>query len=79
MKIKKHSFLIFLIFFQAGISFSFTDKDDFFSIIILPDTQHYSSSFPEMFYKQMNWIVELFHASISLSHGGEVDFLKPGK
>lgn len=58
MKIKKHSFLIFLIFFQAGISFSFTDKDDFFSIIILPDTQHYSSSFPEMFYKQMNWIVE---------------------
>jgi hypothetical protein len=39
---------------------AFTDlspqKDDFFSIILLPDTQHYSSGNPEIFYKQMDWI-----------------------
>lgn len=58
MKIKKHSFLIFFIFFLTGICSSFTDKDDFFSLIILPDTQYYSARFPEMFYKQMNWIVK---------------------
>ena len=33
-------------------------KDDFFSIIILPDTQYYSSRFPEIFYRQMDWITE---------------------
>jgi len=37
---------------------SFLKSDDFFSIILLPDTQHYSSSYPDIFYKQMNWIVE---------------------
>jgi len=58
MKIKNHRFLIIIIIILAGTSFSFSDKDDSFSIIILPDTQYYSARFPEMFYKQMNWIVE---------------------
>jgi hypothetical protein len=58
MKIKKNGFLIVIFLLQGVINLSFTDKDDFFSIIILPDTQYYSTSFPEMFYKQMNWIVE---------------------
>jgi len=40
------------------ISSSFLNSDDFFSIILLPDTQHYTSSYPEMIYKQMDWIVE---------------------
>ena len=29
-----------------------------FSIIVLPDTQKYSESYPELFYDQTNWIVE---------------------
>jgi hypothetical protein len=58
MKTKKNCTLILLIFFQSLISLSFLTKDDFFSIIILPDTQHYTSKYPEMIYKQMDWIVE---------------------
>jgi hypothetical protein len=57
-KAKNHGLLIIFILLQSLISLSFFNKDDFFSIIILPDTQHYSSSYPEMFYKQMDWIVE---------------------
>lgn len=33
-------------------------SDDFFSVILLPDTQYYSSKFPDIFYKQMDWIIE---------------------
>jgi hypothetical protein len=55
---KKNRKLIILLFLQALACLSFLPKDDFFSIIILPDTQHYSSSYPEIFYKQMGWIVE---------------------
>ena len=58
MKTKKTGLLIILILIQGLISLSFLNNDDFFSIIILPDTQHYTSSYPEMIYKQMNWIVE---------------------
>lgn len=53
-----HGLLIILILFQAFINLSFLDKDDFFSIIILPDTQHYSSRYPDIFYQQMDWIVK---------------------
>ena len=55
---KKNCKLIILLFLQALACLSFLPKDDFFSIIILPDTQHYSSSYPDIFYKQMDWIVE---------------------
>jgi hypothetical protein len=58
LKTKKPCFLILLILLQSLISLSFLNSDDFFSIIILPDTQYYSSKFPDMFYKQMDWIVE---------------------
>ena len=44
--------------FQALINLSFSDNDDYFSIIILPDTQYYTSRFPDMMYKQMDWIVK---------------------
>jgi hypothetical protein len=53
-----HGFLIMLVLFQAMISLSLIIKDDYFSIIILPDTQHYSSSYPDIFYQQMDWIVK---------------------
>lgn len=58
MKTNKTSVLIFLLFLLSLDCLSFSNKEDFFSIIILPDTQHYSSKYPEMFYKQMDWIVE---------------------
>lgn len=49
---------IFIVLFNAIINLSFLNKNDFFSIVLLPDTQHYSSGFPDIFYKQMDWIVE---------------------
>ena len=58
MKTKKTGLLIILLLIQGLIGMSFLNKDDFFSIVLLPDTQHYSSSYPEIFYKQMDWIVE---------------------
>jgi hypothetical protein len=58
MKTKKTGLLIILLLIQGLIGMSFLNKDDFFSIVILPDTQHYSSRYPEIFYKQMDWIVE---------------------
>jgi hypothetical protein len=29
-----------------------------FTLVVLPDTQYYASAFPDIFYAQMNWIVE---------------------
>ena len=55
--LKKRSLILAFILLQAYINISFLNKNDFFSLIILPDTQHYSSSYPEIFYKQMNWIL----------------------
>jgi hypothetical protein len=55
---RKHSVLIILSLFFTLVNSSFLKNDDFFSIILLPDTQHYTSSYPEMIYKQMDWIVE---------------------
>lgn len=43
---------------QTLVNLSAQSKDDFFAIILLPDTQHYSSSYPEIFYAQMDWIKE---------------------
>jgi Calcineurin-like phosphoesterase len=58
MKTIKNRLLIVLFLFQSLINLSFLNNDDFFSIILLPDIQHYTSSYPEMIYKQMDWIVE---------------------
>jgi len=58
MKTNKSFLLIFLFIFQTLLNLPAQSKDDFFSIILLPDTQHYSSSYPEIFYKQMDWIKE---------------------
>jgi len=58
MKTIKSRILIVLILFQSLINLSFLNSDDFFSIILLPDTQYYTSSYPEMIYKQMDFIVE---------------------
>ena len=58
IKTKKHRLLIIFSLLIALGSSSFLKSDDFFSIILLPDTQNYTSSYPEMIYKQMEWIVE---------------------
>jgi hypothetical protein len=58
MKYIKASLLIMIVLITALSGFSFKGDNIFFSIILLPDTQHYSSSYPEIFYKQMNWIAE---------------------
>jgi len=58
LKTLKPSLMIFIILVQSLVSLSLLVPDDFFSIILLPDTQHYSSTYPEIFYSQMNWIVE---------------------
>jgi hypothetical protein len=58
MKKKKSGFLLILLLLLSIIFSAFTDKDDSFSIILLPDTQHYSSDQPEIFYRQMDWIIE---------------------
>ena len=54
----KPCLMIIIILVQSLFSLSFLVPDDFFSIILLPDTQHYTSSYPDIIYKQMNWIVE---------------------
>ncbi len=58
MKYIKAGLLKMIVLITALSGFSFKGDDNFFSIILLPDTQHYSSSYPEMFYKQMNWIAD---------------------
>ena len=58
MKTNKNRLFIFLIVFQALAGLSFLNNDDFFSIVLLPDIQNYTSSYPEMIYNQMDWIVE---------------------
>ena len=58
MKTKKTGLLITMILLQSLLNVSFSDKEDYFSIIILPDTQFYSSKFPDIFYQQMEWIVD---------------------
>jgi hypothetical protein len=54
----KRSSVILIFTFLALINLSFSDSDDYFSIIILPDTQYYTSRFHEMIYQQMDWIVQ---------------------
>jgi hypothetical protein len=58
MKTNRIIKLIILLFLQSLACLSFLNREDFFYIIILPDTQHYTSSYPEMIHKQMDWIVE---------------------
>ncbi|MBK7712712.1 MAG: metallophosphoesterase [Bacteroidales bacterium] len=58
MTVIKSKLLIIIFTLLALINLSFSDKNDFFSIIILPDTQYYTSRFPDFIYKQMEWIVK---------------------
>lgn len=58
MTTKKHWILIICILLQAFISASCQKENDFFSIIILPDTQNYTSKYPDILHKQMDWIVK---------------------
>jgi hypothetical protein len=54
----KHRLLIIFFFLPLLASLSFSDREDYFSIILLPDTQNYTSRFPDIIYQQMDWIVK---------------------
>lgn len=60
--LKRKKIIYFLLLFLVLIIFSFkyvydTKKDDFFSIIVMPDTQKYTKYEPDVFCKQTEWIV----------------------
>jgi hypothetical protein len=55
---KRNGFIIILFLFQSLLNSSYSDKEDYFSVIILPDTQYSTSGFPDIIYQQMNWIVQ---------------------
>ena len=53
--------LIFLLFFgctQTPLEIKAPIEFEEFSIIVLPDTQNYSKSHPEIFYSQTDWIIQ---------------------
>lgn len=56
-----HSFLIALFVVLLAIAFNETaiaqSTDPDFTIVVLPDTQYYSASYPQIFTAQTNWIV----------------------
>jgi hypothetical protein len=58
MTVKNYSLLIIFILLQTLISSSCQNRNDSFSIIILPDTQNYTSRYPDIFNTQMDWIVK---------------------
>lgn len=45
-----------------------------FSIVVLPDTQYYSQSYPSLYYAQTRWIVEnrYSHNILFVSHLGDI-------
>ena len=45
------------VYFISLIIFS-CKQENAFKIVLLQDTQHYSESFPEIFYAQIRWIAE---------------------
>lgn len=51
----------------------FGGADDF-SIVVLPDTQHYSDAHPEMYYAQTQWIADNIYTKniIFVSHLGDI-------
>jgi 3',5'-cyclic AMP phosphodiesterase CpdA len=49
--------LIFLVVFLILNNLFFKEKFEFFSIIVLPDTQKYVEKYPEIFTEQVEWIV----------------------
>ena len=55
---RNHKILFILILIQSLTCLSYISQKDYFSFIILPDTQYYSFSHPEIFHKQVDWIVK---------------------
>jgi Calcineurin-like phosphoesterase len=54
----KYNRRIILILLQLLICLSCESRHSYFSFIILPDTQYYSFRHPDIFQKQMDWIVK---------------------
>jgi hypothetical protein len=58
MRRTRHCFVLILLLFQPLSNVLLSYSEDYFSIIILPDTQYYTSGYPEIIYRQMDWIVK---------------------
>jgi len=57
----------------AAILFSTSCKrEDSFKIVLLPDTQHYSESYPEIFYSQTRWIADNSDSIAFVLHLGDI-------
>ncbi len=59
-------FAVLIIFFGAFC------KERSFKIVLLPDTQHYSESYPEIFYAQTHWIAENPDSIAFVLHQGDI-------
>ena len=64
-----------LAFVLAAAAFAQTSGD--FTIIALPDTQHYSRTYPQIFNQQTQWIVNNA-AATGLRRESPGDFDRPG-
>lgn len=58
---------------SVRVDFRVSGGADDFSIVVLPDTQHYSDAFPETYYSQTQWIIDNMIAQniIFVSHLGD--------
>ncbi|HAZ04639.1 MAG: metallophosphatase [Bacteroidetes bacterium GWF2_42_66] len=52
--------------------FGTSSKEKSFKIVLLPDTQHYSESYPEIFYAQAQWIAENPDSIAFVLHQGDI-------
>jgi hypothetical protein len=55
---RNHKIPSILLLIMSLTCLSYIDQKDYCSFIIIPDTQYYSFSHPEIFHKQMDWIVK---------------------
>ena len=57
-KIRVFQKILLISFLQSLILLSCTKTEKYYSFIIVPDTQYLSYSYPQVFKKEMNWIVK---------------------
>ncbi len=55
---RHYKLLIGLVILFELLNLSFKNQKEYFSLVLLPDTQFYTSSYPQVFHKQIDWIVK---------------------
>lgn len=61
-----------LFIFLLSSFFNIGCRDRSFRIVLLPDTQHYSESYPEIFYSQTKWIADNADSIAFVLHEGDI-------